>query len=228
MKANKNNKDIRQQTSGNRQQIKNYKIRIINLFWSLCLWSFVFCLLSGCNSENEIKQLKSQINTLNEEKVQLTKRIDQTNAENEQLKSRISTLQNLPENVKGENLYQLENIKIHNYSTLYDENKDGKPDTLIVRIQPVDNYGDLIKASGSVEVELWNLNNSQEKAKIGTWQVNPQELKKIWNDTLVTNYRLSFDITDKIEKFDEPLNLKIVFIDYLSGKTFHEQKILEP
>ena len=152
----------------------------------------------------------------------------QTNSENEQLKKQISVLQKLPDNVKGENLYKLENVKIHNYSALYDENKDGKLDTLIVRIQPVDNHGDTIKAAGNVEIELWNLNKPEGQAQIGKWQVGLEELKKTWNNTLVANYRLTFDISGKIDKLVEPLTLKMIFTDYLTGKTFQGQKVIEP
>jgi len=182
----------------------------------------------GCNSNSEILKLKAKINNLNAEKTEFAKQIEQAEAENEQLQSQIATLQNLPENAKGENLYKLDNVKIHNYSTLYDENKDDKIDTLIVRIQPIDNFGDIIKASGSVEAQLWNLNKPEGQAQIGTWKVNSEELKKTWNNTLVSNYRLSFDVSGSIEKFEEPLTLKVTFTDHLTGKVFKEQKVLKP
>ncbi len=218
------------------EQISEHKhtgARELKIYTNVKLCIFVFCsfalfFFSGCNANKEIAKLKTQISDLNEENTVLTKQIEQANAESKQLKSQIATLQKLPDNAKGENLYKLENVKIHNYSALYDENKDGKIDTLIVRIQPYDNFGDLIKAAGSVEVELWNLSKPEGQAKIGAWKVSSEELKKTWNDTLVTNYRLSFDITGKIDKFDEPLTLKFTFTDYLTGKVFKEQKVLEP
>jgi outer membrane murein-binding lipoprotein Lpp len=193
---------------------------------SVVLLSILF--LSGCNSQNEINKYKTRLDDLNKEKAQLTNQIEQTQSENEQLKKQVSELQKLPDNVKGINLYQLESVKIHNYSSLYDENKDGKLDTLVIRIQPMDNFGDLIKAAGSVEIELWNLNKPENQAQIGKWQAGPEELKKAWNNILVTNYRLNFDISEKISKFDEPLTIKMTFTDYLSGKVFHGQKVIEP
>ncbi len=211
----------------NRNKHKS-KMNIISAVSVTSVALFFILFSFGCNSNNEIKKLKTQINNLNEKNAQLTKQVEQVNSEKKQLESQIYTLQKLPENAKGENLYKLENVKIHNYSTLYDENKDGKIDTLIVRIQPVDNFGDVIKAAGSVEVELWNLNKPEGQAKIGSWIVGPEELKKTWNDTLVANYRLSFDVSGKIDKFDEPLTLKITFTDYLTGKVFKEQKVLKP
>ncbi|MBN2588287.1 MAG: hypothetical protein JXA96_00360 [Sedimentisphaerales bacterium] len=212
---------------------KQIRARELKIYTSAKLCIFVFCsfvlfFFSGCNSGNEYAKLKTQIKNLNKENTQLTKQVEQISDENKQLKSQISVLQELPENVKGENLYQLVNVKIHNYSTLYDENKDEKLDTLIVRIQPIDNYGDVIKAAGSIEVELWNLNKPEGQAQIGTWQVNPEELKKTWNSTLIKNFRLKFDISEKIEKFEEPLTLKIIFTDYLTGKIFREQKVIKP
>ncbi len=204
---------------------QNSKINIISVgFAALFFILFSF----GCNSNSETIKLKAKINNLNTENAELAKQIEQAKAENEQLKSQIAALQNLPENAKGENLYKLENVKIHNYSTLYDENKDDKIDTMIVRIQPIDNFGDIIKAAGSVEVTLWNLNKPEGQAQIGTWKVNSEELKKTWNSTLVQNYRLSFDVSESIEKFDEPLTLKVTFIDHLTGKVFKEQKVLKP
>lgn len=204
---------------------QNSKMNIISM-GSAALFFILFSF--GCNSNSETIKLKTKINNLNTENAEFAKQIEQTKAENEQLKSQIATLQKLPENAKGENLYRLENVRIHNYSTLYDENKDGKIDTLIVRIQPVDNFGDIIKAAGSVEVELWNLNKPEKEAKIGIWKVNSEELKKTWNNTLVSNYRLSFDVSGSIEKFDEPLTLKVTFTDHLTGKVIKEQKVLEP
>jgi hypothetical protein len=43
-----------------------------------------------------------------------------------------------------------------------------------------------------------------------------------------SNYRLIFDMKGKIEKFDQPLTLTVTFTDYLSGKTFSEQKVIKP
>ncbi|MBN1973631.1 MAG: hypothetical protein JW787_08320 [Sedimentisphaerales bacterium] len=217
----KMNRNCKKQNTGYRIQNTEYVIRRASLFLFLSI-------LSGCNSGNESRQFRAQIDNLTKDNVQLTSQIEQINSENEQLKKQIAVLQKLPDNVKGENLYQLENVKIHNYSSFYDENKDGKLDTLIVRIQPIDKYGDQIKAAGSVEVELWNLNKQENQAQIGKWLVSSEELKKSWNDTLVTNYRLSFDISGKIDKLVDPLTLKIIFTDYLTGKTFHVQKVIEP
>lgn len=191
------------------------------------LFLFLF-LLSGCSSWKEVNKLRAETDSLIDENAKLKNQVEQLTSENEQLQKQNSVLQNLPDSVKGKNLYTLENVKINSYSGLFDENKDGKVDTLIVRLQPIDNSGDVIKAAGSAEVELWNLNKPENQALIGKWNVGQDEMKKDWNSILVTNYRISFDISGKIDKTTGPLTLKVTFTDYLSGRVFYAQKVIEP
>ncbi|GAH67953.1 unnamed protein product, partial [marine sediment metagenome] len=55
------------------------------------------------------------------------------------------------------------------------------------------------------------------------------ELKKLWFATLITiNYRLTFDVADKITGDEEALTVKVTFTDYLTGKVFTEQKVIKP
>ncbi len=199
-----------------------------------CLLSSVLCLLSfaaGCENANSIRTpLVEQIGNLTEQKKQLENQLQQTRAENKQLTKQMHVLSGLPEEIKGENLYRLEKIKIGKYTGFFDKDDDGTKEKLIVYIQPIDEEGDIIKATGAVEVQLWDLDSSEaNQALLGQWHVEPGELKKLWFATLVTiNYRLTFDIADKVKSFDESLTVKVTFTDYLSGKVFKEQKVIKP
>ena len=190
--------------------------------------TFLMVFLVGCESTKKIESLNQQISQLSEEKAELIKQINNINSENKELAKQNQTLSELPENVKGENLYQLASVDINRFSGFSDENEDGEKDTLVVYIQPIDENGDKFKAPGAVEVELWNLNNSEDQALLHRWSVGFEDLKKKWVALLVINYRLAFDITQIVENFDEPLNLKIKFTDYLSGKIFYDQKVIQP
>ncbi len=199
-----------------------------------CFLSSVLCLLSfavGCENANSIKTpLVEQIGSLTGQKTQLENQLGQSRAENKQLKKQMHVLSGLPEQVKGENLYRLEKIVIGGYTGFFDKDKDGEKEKLIVYIQPIDEEGDIIKATGAVDVQLWDLDSSEaNQALLGEWHVEPDELKKLWFATLITiNYRLTFDIADKVKSFDEPLTVKVTFTDYLSGKVFKEQKVIKP
>ena len=196
------------------------------LFSVLCFLSFA----AGCENANSIKTpLVEQIGNLTEQKTQLENQLEQTRAENKQLKKQMHVLSGLPEQVKGENLYRLGEIVIGGYTGFFDKDKDGEKEKLIVYIQPIDEEGDIVKATGAVDVQLWDLNKEDGQALLGQWHVKPGELKKLWFSTLITiNYRLTFDIADKVRSFDEPLTAKVTFTDYLSGKVFKEQKVIEP
>jgi cell division protein FtsB len=218
---------------GQKSEVRNQKSEVCLLSSVLCLLSSVFCLyfIAGCENANNIRTpLVEQIGNLTEQKKQLENQLEQTRAENKQLTKQMHVLSGLPEQVKGENLYRLEKIKIGRYTGFFDKDDDGEKEKLIVYIQPIDEEGDIIKATGAVDVQLWDLDSSEtNQALLGQWHVEPGELKELWFATLVTiNYRLTFGIADKVQSFDEPLTVKVTFTDYLSGKVFKEQKVIKP
>ena len=197
------------------------------------IFRFAFCVLiffvAGCQKADEGASLAVQIEELTLERSQLQEQIEQSKRENEQLKEQLQTLSGLPEEVRLENMYSLERVKLGRLSGFFDKDKDGKREELIVYVTPVDKEGDGVKATGSVNVQLWNLSKPDDQALLGEWDIPPGELKKLWFKTiLAVNYRLTFDISDNVESFDEPLTAKITFIDYLSGKVFKDQRVIKP
>lgn len=200
-------------------------MRTVTIILAGCLLAIV----AGCENGNNKAFLIEKINTLREEKTELKSQIEQTESETEQLKKQVKVLSALPPEVRVENLYDLQKIKITRYTNLYDKDKDGKKEKLIVYIQPIDEEDDIVKATGDVDVQLWNLNKEDGQALLGQWHVTPGELKKLWFATLITiNYRLTFDIADKISGDEKSLVVKVTFTDYVSGKVFEEQRIIKP
>ncbi len=183
----------------------------------------------GCENAGSRPSPAEQINTLRQEKKQLKSQFEQAQTKNEQLKRQVKVLSGLKPEVRLENLYQLRRVKVTGYTDLYDKDKDGRCEKLIVYIQPIDQEGDIVKATGAVDVQLWDLDKENGQALLGQWHVKPDELKKLWFATLITiNYRLTFDIADRIDKFEEPLTVKVTFTDYLTGRVFKEQKVIKP
>ena len=196
-----------------------------------CVLYSVFCVLvvSGCQKSDEVAPLKLQIHKLTLEKTQLQEQIAESKNENEQLKEQLQTLSGLPEGVRLENMYSLDRVKLGRLSGFFDKDKDGKRETLIVYATPIDKDGDGIKATGSMNVQLWDLSKPEDEVLLGEWNVPPGELTKVWFKTiLAVNYRLTFDISDKVESFAAPLTARITFTDYLSGKVFKDQRVIKP
>ena len=194
---------------------------------SIYIVLFLF-FLAGCRNETKDNTL-SEIKKLKTENTFLAEQVEQSQKENEQLNKQIQALRNFGTSLNYGDIYNLQKINVTKYTNIYDNDGDGKKETLLVYFQPIDEYGDIIKASGLVEVQLWDLNMQAEKALLGQWKIEPAALKKLWFATLITaNYRLSFNISGIVEKFDQPLTVKVKFTDYLSGKTFEEQRVFKP
>lgn len=197
------------------------------LNFAFCIFIFLI-LVTSCANTNEKETHAGQIEQLTQEKTQLQKQIEQSEKENEQLKQQLQVLSGLPENVRLENLNRLKNIKIGRYTGFFDKDDDGRKEKLIVYIQPTDEQGDGLKAVGSAEVQLWDLNKTNGQAMLGQWKVEPDELKKLWFETLVSiYYRLTFDVSDAVESLEEPPTVKVTFTDYLTGRVFNEQKVIK-
>ena len=199
----------------------------------VCTLSSVLCYLvffGGCDSAYTESPLQERVEIMTIQQQQLESQLEQSTAENEKLTKQIHTLSGLPEQLKGENLYSLQNIEIGKYTGFFDKDKDGTKEKLIVYIEPIDEQGDVIKAAADIEVELWDLSKTDGSAMLAKWPpVKPDELKNLWFDSMLKiNYRLTYDITDKVKSFDEPLTVKVTFTDYLSGKVFKKQKVINP
>jgi len=189
----------------------------------------VFILGAGCQGPQRDIALRKEVDELRLEKTRLEGELDKAEEENVKLKEQLKTLTGIEKEADIEEIYDLEGIRLTKRSGLYDKDKDGKAETLIVYLQAVDRSGDAVKAAGAAEVELWDLSKGAEDAMLGQWQVEPAELKKLWYDTLFSaNYRLTFDADSKIAEFTEPLTVKVTFTDYITGKVFKEQKMIKP
>lgn len=196
----------------------------------LCSCALAFFVV-GCETPDSQKNtLSEQIETLKHDKSRLTRQIEQSKSKNKDLQQQINTLHNLAGKIDLEKLYDVQRLKITKHSNLHDKDKDkdGKKETLIIYIQPIDQDGDIVKAAGSVDVQLLNL-NEEEPQLLGQWHVGPVELRKLWfNALMMTNYRLTFDVSDKVQTFEEPLTVNVTFTDYLTGKVLKEQKVIKP
>jgi hypothetical protein len=179
----------------------------------------------------------TQVEQLTAQKAKLQSKLEEAQTENEQLKKQIESLSLLPGDKRAGAVYQLQAVKIGGYTNLYDEDKNGTKEKLIVYVRPADETGDIIKAAGAVDVQLWDLKKKESEALLAQWRVEPNELKRQWfHSILADNYRLTFDVaalvaesaTQTADKSDKPLTVKITFTDYLSGRTFTDQFIIRP
>jgi len=193
------------------------------------LSAWLFLQFTGCENESKKSPLEEEIASLRREKKQLSFELGQSQADTQKLRGQLKVLMGLEDRVQPEEIQALDTVRLTKYTNLYDKDKDGRKEKLIVYIQPVDRNGDSIKAGGAVDVQLWDLNRQSGQALLGQWHIGPDELRKLWfTSMLASNYRLTFDVAEVVDKFESPLTVKATFTDYLTGKVFKEQKVIEP
>lgn len=195
----------------------------------LRIYASTFLLVvAGCGIGSERKSpAEMQAGQLEQEKADLAGEVEQYRAENEQLRAQIRSLSALPED-QSNNPYEVMTLRIAKISNFFDKDRDGKQEKLVVYVQPIDVEGDVIKAAGTVAVQLWNLNKPDGQALLGQWEVEPAELRKVWFNAFTTGYRLTFDRPEGLETLSEPLTVKATFTDYLTGETFRAQQVITP
>jgi len=196
---------------------------------SVILAACLTAALTGCQGNGRTSFQQKELDSLRLKKTQLSRQLAQMQAENEQLRKQVDVLTGLKPAAELEKFYALWGIKVARYTNLYDKDKDGKKEKLIVYLEPIDKQGDAIKACGAVDVQLWDLGKTKEQALLGQWHVTPEELTKLWSATLLSsNYRLTFDVSDIVIGPGGPLTVKVTFTDYLSGTVFTEQNVINP
>lgn len=190
----------------------------------------ILLLIAGCGPDKHVKNLEEKNFQLEKQNRQLEKDNEAVQAKNKQLSDQVKTLTELNPEARLDSLYELESVKLAKFTNFYDRDKDGKKEKLIVYVQPVDSEGDVLKASGSVEIELWDLNNgTDDNALLGKWKYSPAEIKKMWfAGVMKANYRFVIETAEIVPTFDVPLTVKMTFTDYISGKVFTEQKLIKP
>ena len=193
------------------------------------LGGFLLVSVTGCMNFGEKGSPAAQNDSLEQQKAELTADLRKAEDENQKLQDHLKVLTGLNSVAPLGKVYELQSVKITSYTNLYDKDGDGRKETLIVYLRPEDSDGDAIKAPGSADVQLWDLNKPPFQAMIAQWQVGPEEMRKLWFSTIIkANYRLSFNLGEKLDAISSPLTLKVKFTDYVTGKIFEEQKLLTP
>ena len=189
-------------------------------------WMLILTLLGATGCRNDVQtSLWEQNKTLSETKTELTLEAERLRQENALLAGQVSTLSGIEAGARAAVVPQT--VRIGRHSGLYDKTNDGSEDSLVVYVEPVDANQDVIKAAGSVQVELWNLGVGPENARLAAWEVGAEALKGQWGRGLLgAYYRLTFPLEGVVLGDRTELTVRVRFIDYLTGKTLTDQHVI--
>jgi hypothetical protein len=130
-----------------------------------------------------------------------------------------------PERMKK--LYLVQRISLGAGTAAVDlDNKPGD-DGVKVYLEPIDQYGSVLKAPGSVTVQLYDLAAEAKDNLVGQCRYDVDQAAKCWSSGFVA-YWYGFTCPWKAgpPKHDQ-ITVRVEFVDYLTGKKFEAQTIVK-
>lgn len=197
----------------------------INLLSWMLVGTMSLLLSGGCSHGNMENALWGRVDDMGKQRNDLEYRITELEKENQDLRARVEAFSAISPDKRSEALAGLKEVELVDRTGFYDKDEDGALESLIVYLKPTDAAGDVVKSPGKVDVQLWDLNAQSGGALLGEWTVEPADLKNQWSGTFMTYYyRLTFPVADRIKGRSKELTVKVVFTDYVTGRTFGMQR----
>ena len=159
--------------------------------------------------------------------------IEQLRTRNEELCKQLSqrdeqilALQNLGDK-RLDRLYTVRRISLA--SGTGGASTDDKPgdEAVKVNVAPIDQYGSVLKAAGSVKVQVFDLAALQGKNLLAECDYDPNAAAKNWVSGLFSSY-YAFTLPLPAEPpAHSELTVRVEFTEYLTGKTFTTQQVIK-
>ena len=179
----------------------------------------------GCN-EPKPPATETMI-PLEQENARLQRHIVAQEKQIEQLHRQIAELRGLPAEQMDE-LIQVSRIEFGRFTRAFDQDEDGYDEGIVVYLHTLDRAGDRIKSAGTVQLELWDLAETEGNQKLGQWRYDMTELGDYWLSGFGTyHFKFELDWPARMPPGNKNLTIKLTFSDALTGKVFEIQQMVE-
>jgi len=199
----------------------------------VCVFGMVagcaFLALLGCESSADKDRLTQQQKThWAREKSELEAQAAQIRERNEALETQVKHLLGLGPQSSLAQIDTVKRISVTRRSGLFDRDRDGTYEKLIVYIQPIDADGDVVKAPGALRVRVLDLDATGDEILVKESSFEPSQVRKLWVAGFMTAYyRVVLEADEKIAKLKE-LTVRAQFTDYVTGKVHTAQQLIKP
>ena len=196
-------------------------LRAAGLCGLLCVGVFQ----TGCQDDTErLLQFQTELRELRRENAALKAEVHELRLSAAKREKLIQRLRGLGEK-RLDLLFTVARIELGRYTAGAD--LDGKPghDGVRVYLRPLDRDGHAIKAAGSVTVRLFDLDRQGDNL-LATCEFPVEKIAAHWHGGFGT-YHYRFDCPWKRPPTDGEVTVRVVFTDYLTGRSFSAQKLLK-
>ncbi len=176
-------------------------------------------LLPGCSADPA--KLAAENDRLRAELLDLRKQVDGLRRRSNELRADLGRFSADPEALPPEiraNTPHVAEITIGRLSHVRDEDNDGRPDTLVVYVKPVDGLGRAVQLVGHLSVNAALLPGDADAITIGRVQLDPAELRMAYRSAIMG--AAHYTVTVPIElPADAREDKCLVRVSYDDGRT---------
>lgn len=179
------------------------------LTWTSVWTTAVLC---GCASRGNVEMLETRLRVQEDQIYALQRQLKTTGGElaasrreSDALRTRIAEhATSLPVEEESNAFHRLEAIQINKLLT-GGLDRDGQPghDHFATVITPVDANGELVKASGSLRIELLDLTGDGTERQVALWEFSEEEAENLWKKGFVGSgysIQLPWQQTPRVER----------------------------
>jgi len=192
--------------------------------------ALVSAAVTGCGgmdmfqNDEKVERLTAELSTALAEAKAAKQAAADAQAESARKQKRIDTLVGIDAG-RLEKLNRPTTLKFGKYAGGAD--LDGEPghDGVKVYLSPIDQHGDVIKAAGTVKIQLYDLAAARDQTLIGQYEFSADEVSKAFSSGFIS-YHFTFTCPWKpAPPKNEEITIRAEFTDYLTGKKLSAQKV---
>ncbi|MCI0366190.1 MAG: hypothetical protein L0219_20205, partial [Phycisphaerales bacterium] len=139
---------------------------------------------TSCSNTKEVSNANNELRMKN---VELQSQVDDLSRRNKELQIELerssAVPSTLPEDIRA-NTPHVTAIKIDGISHVRDSDNDGRPDRLVIYLQPTDGRGRFTQLVGSVSVNAALVPADGEAQTVGRVTLNPAEIRDAYRSTI--------------------------------------------
>ncbi len=183
----------------------------------------------ACNDQDRSNPRITQVQELQDKAAAQAREIVEKEAAILVQAARIRELQNLKGKQSIDHLVHVAKIQLAQLSGGYDDDEDSVDEGVVAYLQLLDQDGDIIKATGSVCVRLYDLSKAEGQQLVGSVELDAAGLRPLWYGRFLTyHYSIKVPWADGAKRAEhESITLHVTFTDLLTGDVFKTQEVVK-
>lgn len=188
----------------------------------------LFAALNGCDNLNDSSNV-AEVARLEDKLVNQARLMAQKDDQLRDQADLIQELRSLDGRDRLERVITVDHIDLERLSGSYDDDRDGRPDGLVLYLRLYDKDGDVLKAAGKVSIRVMDLALPDGRQTLGEIELDVDALAKVWYGRFMTSHytiKLPWSRLGGGPPVHNQLTVLVSFTDLLTGKGHSLQKAL--